>query len=103
MRSTQEGVDTLNDLTEATTAIGIAEVLRCIMTEFKGPAGFAKELKLDFDKNNKGSANRIRIETAIIAALQKLDAGDDDGDDDIEHLETVARQLMAAETDDADA
>lgn len=96
MRSTQEGVDTLEDLTKATTPIGIAEVLRCIMAEFDGPAGFAEELKKDFDVAPKGGMNRIRIETAIIGALQKLGVGDDEGSDDIEDLENQARQLMGA-------
>lgn len=99
MRSTQEGVDTLNDLAEATTPIGIGEVLRCIMTEFGGPAGFAEEVKADFDAANKGSMNRIRIETAVLGALQKLGADDDEGSDDIEDLENQVRQLMGAAND----
>lgn len=103
MKDTQEGVDTLNDLTDATTSIGVAEVLRCIMTEFGGPADFAKEIKADFDANNKGSMNRIRIETCLIAALQKLGADDDEGSDDIEDLENQVRQLMVVEARDADA
>ncbi len=103
MINTQEGVDTLNDLADATTPIGIGEVLRCIMTEFGGPAGFAKELKADFDGNQEGSANRIRIESDILRSLQNFGADDDEGSDDIEHLENVHKELMAAEARDADA
>lgn len=99
MRSTQEGVDTLNDLAGATTPIGIGEVLRCLMAQFGGPAGFAKEVKADFDANNEGSSNRIRIESDILRSLQNFGASDDEGSDDIEHLEGVARQLMGAGDD----
>jgi len=99
--STQESGDTLNDVAEATTPIGIGEVLRCIMAEFGGPAGFAKELKLDFNANNEGSSNRIRIESDILRSLQNFGAGDDEEGDDIEDLENQARQLMgAADADD---
>ena len=43
--------------------------------------------------------NRIRIETAVLGALQKLGADDDEGSDDIEDLENQVRQLMGAAND----
>jgi len=100
VKSTQEGVDTLNDLAGATTPIGIGEVLRCLMAEFGGPVGFAKEVKTDFDANKNGSANRIRIESDILRSLQNFGADDDEGSDDIEDVENQVRQLLAEEAHD---
>lgn len=81
--------------------IGIREVLTCVMSEFGGPEGFAHEVFLDFEANNVGSANRIRIESDILRAIQNYGEPDDD-DDDLGALEATAKQLLEQSQDDGD-
>jgi hypothetical protein len=91
MSEAEDLIDVMGD--PGASQVSIAEVLRCVMHEFGGAAGFAKQLKLDFQENNAGSANRIRIESDILKALQHHGEPEDDGGD-IKDLEAQARQLM---------
>jgi len=96
--------DVLRDMVDKGEGrIGIREVLQCIMGQFGGPLGFSEKLFLDFEASKPGSANRIRIESDILRALQAFGEPDDD-DDDIGALAAEAKQLMQeAQGDDADA
>lgn len=77
--------------------LGMQSLLTAIMKQFGGPAGFAQAVKTDYDANPEGSANRVRIGTAILGAVQKHGAEDGDGEaDDERALEAEAQRLLAA-------
>lgn len=48
------------------------EVVHGLMLAFGGGVGFARQVKLDFDENPAGSANRIKIEMQILGLLQNF-------------------------------
>lgn len=64
-----------------------------IMKELGGPAGLAREIKLDLDSLPPGAASRVRLLTAILSGLGKQDP--DEGavppDEDIERM---AREFL---------
>jgi len=76
-------------------SISLKEVMRAVMVEFGGPAGFARNLKLDYDNLQATVTTRVQIDRAILQALQKVDDSDPgDPGDDIEQLEATLKQAM---------
>lgn len=70
----------------------LAATLRCLLQLFEGPAGLARQMKLDFDANEEGSANRIKVELAMLNMMEHLSGEDDEAVDD-EDLENLAKSL----------
>jgi hypothetical protein len=89
----------------AEESISAKSLLSAIMTEWKGPAGLAGELRRDYEQLPVGNANRVKLQTLIVQALLKFgDAGDDgegDPDEVQSQLEETLRQLQGL--DDAEA
>ena len=87
--------DVLHDLVaEDDASISPRALLIALMAEFNGPAGVAKELKLDFDACKEGSTSRIRIGTDLVNAVMKF--GDDDGagEEDAKSVEAKLQELL---------
>ena len=89
-----EPLELLKQLSEAGNCrASIRELIQCVMLAFGGPPGLARELKLDFEACEKGSANRIKIETTIIGLLQAFVSEEADEFEDEETLTALAKQL----------
>lgn len=87
----------LANLADATDSkISVGAVLRELFRVFKGPKGFAEEIKLDFDTCPIGHANRIRIESDIMRTLSNYDGEVDDLPDDAETLEAMVREQLSS-------
>ncbi len=88
--------DALHDLvSEDDASISPRALLIALMAEFRGPAGVAKELRLDYDACKVGSTSRIRIGTDLVSAVMKF--GDDEGanEDDAESVRAKIEEILA--------
>lgn len=88
----------------ADESISAKSMLSAIMAEWKGPAGLANELRLDYEALPPGHAGRVKLQTLIVQALLKFgDTGDGDDEDPevVEaRLEEALRQYQEADDDD---
>lgn len=90
-----EALDWLKELSQKAEArVDLGAVVHGLMVAFDGPVGFARQIKLDFDANAAGSANRIKIEMQIMGLLQNFQPEDEDYDED--EMEAMARKVQEA-------
>lgn len=71
--------------------------IRALMRLFDGPEGLARQIKLDFDKCEAGSPNRVKIEMAILKLLGDFAP---DPEPDEEGLRELERRLKESERND---
>jgi len=93
-----EALDWLKELSQRADArADLGAVVHGLMVAFGGPIGFARQIKLDFDENSAGSANRIKIEMQILSLLQNYTPDDEPYED--EDLEAMARKIEGTNGD----
>lgn len=61
-------------------------VWQCIMREFGGAEGLAREVALTFKGTDQGGANRVRLLVAVLNGVLKLDPSEGEGDEDLDAL-----------------
>lgn len=71
----------------------LVTTFRCLLDLFGGPAGLARQIKLDFDGNEKGSANRIKLELAMLSIMGNLGDSGGEGAED-EYLDALEKRLL---------
>lgn len=74
----------------------ISEVLECILAEFKGGEGLARELRLCYEANNshKGNQNQVRILDNIVKLVLNVGGQSSEESASVEDLEAEARNLL---------
>lgn len=73
------------------TAATVPEILDAFIKEVGGPEAFAKMIATDFTDADRGSANSIRLATAILKLMSQTPQGEDDND--LEALEAEREYL----------
>jgi DNA repair protein RadC len=79
----------------ADRSTSVKQLAQCLMLEFEGPAGLARDIRAAFKANTIGNASQIRVlndVTKLMLAINSDDAESDD--DDLESLEATHRQLV---------
>ena len=71
----------------------LVTTFRCLIDLFGGPPGLARQIKIDFDANEKGSANRIKLELAMLNIMGSLGGGG--GGEDDEYLDALEKRLLS--------
>lgn len=90
----KDALDYLSGAAELKISLG--NVIRELFRQFGGPAGFAEEVKLDFDALEPGAATRVRIESDILRTLGNYDGDIDDLPADSESLRALLHQEIKA-------
>lgn len=67
---------------------------RSLLALFKGPAGLARQIRIDFDANEKGSANRIKLELAMLNIMGGLGDVSGEGAED-EYLDALEKSILS--------
>jgi hypothetical protein len=80
--------DPLNTLTTGT----VPEILEAFVAEVGGPQAFAKMIAMDFTEAPRGSANSVRLATAMLRLMSQTPQSGDD--DDLDALEDERDHLM---------
>lgn len=92
--------DILSALTEAKKdRISIRETLSCIMHEFGGSAGYARQVRIVYD-DTKGANTKASVLVNILRALQAYGADEATEEENIEELEALAKELLEREPPD---
>jgi hypothetical protein len=91
-----DAADALHDLVreDEDSSISPRALLVALMAEWGGPAGVAKELRLDFEACEPGSTSRIRIGTDLVGAVMKFGDEDGEGEEDAESVEAKLKELI---------
>lgn len=87
-------IDALESLMTPGMDIRAKTVWGSIMRELGGADGLAREVKLDLEACEEGSANRIRLLVAVLSGIQKLDTDIDDENKDIDTLKAELRSML---------
>lgn len=72
----------------------LSNTVRCLMRLFGGPEGLATHVFQDFEQTTPGSANRIKLELAMLELLRHF-SPEDELPDNEEALEAMARRLQS--------
>ncbi len=92
----------LADLAEpANRSTSMKQLAECLMVEWSGPPGLARDLRAAFVANKTGSLNQIRVLNDIVKVVSSVDSdGSEASDDDIEDLEAEHRRLIESYRED---
>ena len=89
----------LTDLVDASHNATVRQIIDEVVEQIGGPSAFARIIATDLREAVPGSANRIRLTTALLRLMEQTQPTDAD-DEDLDDLEEEARGLLAGQADD---